>query len=102
VKDVRESRIERLRKQQGLSARELGEKCQVREVTVRHWEKGMRLPGLLNLEALAAALDCKPEDLVGDALEHYHWQQDRLTAAKATREAAGTSAPRKRAPAKPK
>ena len=49
--------ISELRKEQGITQRELAEKLQVTDKAVSRWERGVGLPDINSLEPLAEALD---------------------------------------------
>ena len=48
----------------GLTQAQLAEKAGVIQQTIDKWERGERNPGVPSLKKLAAALDCKLEDLL--------------------------------------
>lgn len=64
--------LERIRKEQGLSRRELSLLSGVKEVSIHHLEKGFTNPNnvkLSTLVALAKALHCKVVDLLSSDLK---------------------------------
>lgn len=64
--------LERIRKEQGLSRRELALLSGVKEVSIHHLEKGITNPNnvkLSTLVALAKALHCKVVDLLSSDLK---------------------------------
>lgn len=59
------SNIEALRRNAGLTQRQLAEAVGVTEATLRNWEKNRNSVELFQRVArLCAALGCKPEDLI--------------------------------------
>lgn len=58
-------RMKELRKSAGLTMRELGQKVGVTESTVSLYESGKREPSQTVLKALADALDCSVDYLLG-------------------------------------
>lgn len=59
-----ESKIKIKREARGLSQEQLAELCQVSQQHISWWEKGGRNPASDSLKKLAAALDCKVDDLI--------------------------------------
>ena len=60
--------IARLRKEQGLTQRELAERVLVSDKAVSKWERGLGCPDVSLLGALSAALDVDPATLLSGAL----------------------------------
>lgn len=54
-----------LRKQKGLSQKELGLLVGKSQQTIGHYEKGIREPSFRDIQLLCEALDCSPSDLMG-------------------------------------
>lgn len=66
--------LERIRKEQGLSRRELALLSGVKEITIHHLERGetdVNNTKLSTLIALAKALHCKVADLVDKNLQRF-------------------------------
>lgn len=61
-------RIAALRKERGMTQKQLAEALHVTDKAVSKWERGINFPDLTSVEALAAALDISPAALLG--LEH--------------------------------
>ena len=59
------NQIALLRKQKGLTQKELAEKLQVTDKAVSKWERGLNFPDLTLLEPLAEALDTTAVSLLG-------------------------------------
>lgn len=56
--------LNRLRQKAGLTQQQLAEKMYVDRSTVARWEKGYRIPDLIQLQRLAACLDVTVADLI--------------------------------------
>ncbi len=61
--------IKRIRKEKGLTQKQLGEKCKMSESTLRQYELGFRNPKLQTLAKIAAALDVSANDLLESPLD---------------------------------
>ena len=61
--------IKRIRKEKGLTQKQLGEKCKMSESTLRQYELGFRNPKLQTLAKIAAALDVSANDLLESSLD---------------------------------
>lgn len=59
------SRIAELRKQMGLSQKELGKELRVYEKTIRNWESGDSYPSIPNLIRLCELFGVSADDLLG-------------------------------------
>ena len=49
----------------GMTRGELGVKAGVSRVSIHYYETGQKAPGLSTAAAIAKALDCKVDDLIG-------------------------------------
>lgn len=58
------SRIKEIRKQKGLTQKQLGEKCGMYESQIRKYENGKANPKIETLQKIATALECNLSDLV--------------------------------------
>lgn len=58
--------IRRIRKSRNLLQRELGEMIHVKAQTISSWEINRTEPNMGAIEALAAALNCRKSDIIGD------------------------------------
>ncbi len=58
--------IKRIRKQRGLSQKELGQRIGVSQQVMTNYERGLREPNLETLLKIAGALDVSVEDLIKD------------------------------------
>lgn len=58
--------LKAIRKQQGLTQRELAEKINVVSTTISNWENGWRQPSVYELKRLAAALEVSPSVFMDD------------------------------------
>lgn len=63
------SRIKEIRKQKGLTQKQLGEKCGMYESQIRKYENGKANPKIETLQKIATALKCNLSDLM-DADEY--------------------------------
>lgn len=63
------SRIKKIRKQKGLTQKQLGEKCGMYESQIRKYENGNANPKIETLQKIADALDCSLIALLG--IEEY-------------------------------
>lgn len=61
--------IKKIRKEKGLTQKQLGEKCKMSESTLRQYELGFRNPKLQTLAKIAAALDVSANDLLESPLD---------------------------------
>lgn len=59
-------KIKTFRKKSNLTQKQLAEKSNIAEITIRKYEKGDRIPKLEQLTKIAAALECSPVDLLAD------------------------------------
>lgn len=59
------SRIAELRKQMGLSQKELGKELRVHEKTIRNWESGDSYPSIPNLIRLCELFGVSADDRLG-------------------------------------
>jgi transcriptional regulator with XRE-family HTH domain len=67
------NRIQEYRKARGLSAEELAERTELSPSYITRMERGERNVSLKNLQKLADALGCVPQDLIGtDAISQQH------------------------------
>lgn len=57
--------IKELRKQKGMSQRELAEACCVHQTAVSQWEKGRTTPDISSLKMLSSVLGVSVEELIG-------------------------------------
>lgn len=57
--------LKAIREKRNMSREALAEAIGVSAFTVRNWEQGQREPGIAHLIALADALDCSIDSLVG-------------------------------------
>lgn len=57
-------RIKTFRKKVGLTQKQLADKCEVAEITIRQYESGKRQPRIEQLQKVAAALDVQVNDLL--------------------------------------
>ncbi len=66
--------IKRIRKEKGLTQKQLGERCGMSESTLRQYEIGYRNPKLETIQKIAAALHVSPSELDEriDALRKSH------------------------------
>lgn len=55
--------IKRIRKEKGLTQKQLGEKCGMSESTLRQYELGFRNPKIETVRKIAVALDCEISDI---------------------------------------
>lgn len=62
------SPISRLRIQRGLTQDQLADILGCPQATISRWEQGTNSPSTKSLRALAKALDCSIDDLIGDDL----------------------------------
>ncbi len=58
------TKLETLRKSKDLTQSDLAAKIGVYQKDISRWENGARTPDIESLKKLAAALDCKIDDLV--------------------------------------
>ena len=58
--------IKKFRLLRGLMQAELAERCGVSQKTISSWEKGRTEPNMKMVEMIAACLECRKSDLVGD------------------------------------
>lgn len=58
------SRIKEIRKQKGLTQKQLGEKCGMYESQIRKYENGKANPKIETLQKIATALECNLSDLM--------------------------------------
>lgn len=56
--------IKRIRKDKGLTQKQLGEKCEMAESTLRQYELGLRNPKIETLKKIAAGLEVPVEELL--------------------------------------
>ena len=63
-------RIRQARKRAGLTQKQLGEVSGTSETTVKQYELGKRQPRIDQLQAIAAALEVEPWELMGLSLKH--------------------------------
>jgi transcriptional regulator with XRE-family HTH domain len=64
-----ENRIKEWRKARGLTLKQLADRVSTSNQQISHLEKGRRRLTLDWIERLAAALECHPSDLLGDAAQ---------------------------------
>lgn len=57
--------IKKIRKEKGLTQKQLGEKCKMSESTLRQYELGLRNPKLQTLTKIATALGVSLSDIMG-------------------------------------
>ena len=58
-------RLKKLRKEKGLTQKELGERLGVKQNTFTNWENGKREPNLSTILKLAEILETTTDDLLG-------------------------------------
>lgn len=64
--------IRRIRKEKGLTQKQLGGLCQINEVQIRQYELGKANPKIETLEKIANALQCSVDELRGlDTFENF-------------------------------
>lgn len=59
-----ERNLKNIRKQRGLTQRELAEKAGISRITIARYETGVTTPGSINLFRLAKALECTAEEIM--------------------------------------
>lgn len=57
-------RIKEIRRNKGLTQKQLGEKCHIAESTIRRYESGNLNPKIETLQKIATALECDLSDLM--------------------------------------
>lgn len=72
--------IRRIRKSRNLLQRELGEMIHVKAQTISSWEINRTEPNMGAIEALAAALNCRKSDIIGDQTGRARADVHQLTA----------------------
>lgn len=63
--------IKLIRKEKGITQKQLGEKCGLSEAMIRQYELGLRNPKLENLKKIAKAFDIYVGDLLADNFPEY-------------------------------
>jgi len=56
--------LREIRKQRGLTQKELSEKSGVARISIARYESGKVIPGALNLMKLAKAMECNAEEII--------------------------------------
>lgn len=64
-------KIKAFRKKSNLTQKQLAEKSNIAEITIRKYEKGDRVPKLEQLTKIAVALECSPVDLLDDEVSMF-------------------------------
>ena len=59
-------KLKEIRKERGIKQNQLSEMCGINQNTISRYETGTREPRLRDLQAMASALNCTLDELIGE------------------------------------